>query len=57
MPGIKIGDGAVIGSRSLVTKDVEPYAIIGEIPQSKLRSASPMRKSHCSWRWSGGTGH
>ena len=29
MPGIKIGDGAVIGSRALVTKDVEPYAIVG----------------------------
>ena len=31
MPGIKIGDGAVIGSRALVTKDVEPYAIVGVI--------------------------
>ena len=34
MPGIKIGDGAVIGSRALVTKDVEPYAIVGVILQS-----------------------
>lgn len=29
MPGIKIGDGAVIGTRALVTRDVEPYSIIG----------------------------
>lgn len=29
MPGITVGDGAVIGSRALVTKDVEAYAIVG----------------------------
>ena len=29
MPGVKIGDGAVIGSRALVTKDVELYSIVG----------------------------
>lgn len=57
MPGIKIGHGAVIGSRSLVTKDVEPYAIVGGNPLRRLRNASPMRKFHCFWRWSGGIGH
>ncbi len=29
MPGINIGDGAVIGTRAVVTKDVLPYAIVG----------------------------
>jgi len=29
MPGITIGDGAVIGARALVTKDVAPYTIVG----------------------------
>ncbi|CAH4023152.1 type B-3 chloramphenicol O-acetyltransferase CatB8 [Providencia vermicola] len=37
MPGIKIGDGAVIGSRSLVTKDVVPYAIIGGSPAKQIK--------------------
>src|SRR5574344_1391040 len=37
MPGIKIGHGAVIGSRSLVTKDVEPYAIVGGNPAKKSK--------------------
>lgn len=29
MPGVRIGDGAVIGARAVVTNDVEPYAIVG----------------------------
>ncbi len=37
MPGIKIGDGAVIGTRALVTKDVEPYAIVGGNPARTIR--------------------
>lgn len=37
MPGVKIGDGAVIGSRALVTRDVEPYSIIGGNPAKIIR--------------------
>jgi len=37
MPGITIGDGAVIGSRALVTKDVEPYTIVGGNPAKPLK--------------------
>lgn len=37
MPGIKIGDGAVIGTRALVTRDVEPYAIVGGNPAKLIR--------------------
>lgn len=37
MPGVRIGDGAVIGTRSLVTRDVEPYAIVGGNPARLLR--------------------
>ncbi len=32
MPGVTIGDGAVIGSFSVVTKDVEPYAVVAGNP-------------------------
>ena len=37
MPGINIGHGAVIGTRALVTKDVEPYAIVGGNPARPIR--------------------
>lgn len=37
MPGITIGHGAVIGTRALVTRDVEPYAIVGGNPARTIR--------------------
>ena len=37
MPGITVGDGAVIGTRALVTRDVEPYAIVGGNPAKPIR--------------------
>ncbi|MGQ3676161.1 type B chloramphenicol O-acetyltransferase [Xanthobacter sp. TB0139] len=37
MPGVRIGDGAVIGTRALVTRDVEPYAIVGGNPARLIR--------------------
>ncbi|MED4054187.1 acyltransferase [Niallia taxi] len=36
MPGIKIGEGAVIAAGSVVTKDVEPYSIMGGVPAKKI---------------------
>lgn len=32
MPGVHIGDGAIVAARSLVTKDVPPYTIVGGSP-------------------------
>ncbi|MDH6229548.1 chloramphenicol O-acetyltransferase type B [Mesorhizobium soli] len=37
MPGVRIGHGAMIGSRALVTKDVEPYTIVGGNPAKPIR--------------------
>ena len=32
MPGVKIGDGAVIGANAVVTKDVANYSVAVGIP-------------------------
>ena len=32
MPGVTIGDGVIIATKSVVTKDVEPYSIVGGNP-------------------------
>ncbi|RYD98499.1 MAG: type B chloramphenicol O-acetyltransferase [Sphingomonadales bacterium] len=37
MPGVKVGHGAVIGTRALITKDVEPYTIMGGNPAKPIR--------------------
>lgn len=38
MSGVTIGDGAVIAARSVVTKDVAPYAVVGGNPSVLIKS-------------------
>lgn len=57
LSGVKIGDGAVIAARSLVTKDVEPFSIVGGIPAKHLRFrfSADLIKSLSEiawWNWS-----
>lgn len=36
MPGVHIGEGAVVAAGAVVTKDVEPYQIVGGIPAKPI---------------------
>ncbi|MGB3755248.1 MAG: Vat family streptogramin A O-acetyltransferase [Rivularia sp. (in: cyanobacteria)] len=37
MPGVEIGDGAIIASKSVVTKNVLPYSVVGGNPAKEIR--------------------
>lgn len=37
LSGVHIGDGAVVGTRAVVTKDVPPYTIVGGVPAKEIK--------------------
>lgn len=37
MDGVKIGDGAIVAAGAVVTKDVEPYSIVGGVPAKHIK--------------------
>ena len=44
MPGVHIGDGAVIAARAVVTHDVAPYSVVAGTPARQIRQRfSPER--------------
>jgi virginiamycin A acetyltransferase len=41
MPGIAIGHGAIVATRSVFTSDIPPYTIVGGNPARKIRQRFP----------------
>ncbi len=37
MAEVKIGDGAIVGTRAVVTKDVMPYTVVGGVPAKQIK--------------------
>ena len=50
LPGLKIGDGAVVGARAVVTKDVEAFAIVAGNPARKIGERNRDLSYHLNYR-------
>lgn len=37
LPGVHIGDGAIVAAGAVVTKDVSPYSIVGGVPAKEIK--------------------
>lgn len=56
MKGVKIGNGAVVASNAVVTKDVPPYAIVGGLPAKIIKWRHPIQtadrlQTMAWWNW------
>jgi acetyltransferase-like isoleucine patch superfamily enzyme len=53
LDGVTIGDGAIVAANSVVTKDVQPYAIVGGVPAKTLRHRFTQEtiKKLLAFRW------
>lgn len=56
LSGVTIGDGAIIGARAVVTKDVPPYTVVGGVPAKEIKKRYDPQtidrlRRLCWWDW------
>ena len=56
LSGVTIGDGAIIGARAVVTKDVSPYTVVGGVPAKEIKKRYDPQtidrlRRLCWWDW------
>jgi acetyltransferase-like isoleucine patch superfamily enzyme len=42
LPGVELGEGAVVGANSVVTKSVEPWTIVAGVPARPISKRDPV---------------
>ena len=50
LPGVTIGEGAVVGAGAVVSHDVEPYTVVGGVPAKYLRKRAEPMHYKLDWR-------
>jgi maltose O-acetyltransferase len=50
LPGVRIGEGAVVGAGAVVARDVDPYTVVGGVPAKVLRKRAEPMSYELDWR-------
>jgi maltose O-acetyltransferase len=50
LPGVNIGEGAVVGAGAVVTGDVDPYTVVGGVPAKVLGKRAEPMSYELDWR-------